>query len=71
MAVLRWLGRAGANATALLDWKIDAATERLVTSWPSHVDAARARGMGLLPDTSFEDIVRSYMAGNPDAVQLK
>lgn len=61
---------AGTQATALLDWKLDAATERLVGSWPSNVDAARARGLGLLPDTSFEDIVRGYIAGNPGAVNL-
>jgi nucleoside-diphosphate-sugar epimerase len=62
---------AGAQATALLDWKLDPATERLVGSWPSNVDAARARSIGLQPDTSFEDIVRGYIAGNPDAVTLK
>lgn len=62
---------AGPQATALLDWKIDPAIERLVSSWPSKVDAARARALGLQADTSFEDIVRGYIAGNPAAVSLK
>ena len=61
---------AGPQATALLDWQIDPPTQKLVGSWPSQVDAARARAMGLQPDTSFEDIVRGYMAGNPGAVTL-
>ena len=29
----------------------------------------RAAGLGLLPDTSFEDIIREYIRENTDAVK--
>ena len=29
----------------------------------------RAAGLGLLPDTSFEDIIREYIRENTDAIQ--
>jgi hypothetical protein len=61
---------AGAAGTDLLDWQPDPAVERLVRSWPGRVDAARARGLGLLPDTDFEAIVRQYIAENPAAIYL-
>ena len=61
---------AGAAGTDLLDWQPDPAVERLVRSWPGRIDAARARGLGLLPDTDFEAIVRQYIAENPSAVRL-
>lgn len=61
---------AGKAATDLINWQVDPAIASLVTSWPAHVDAVRARGIGLLPDTDFEAIVRDYMRENPDAVKL-
>lgn len=61
---------AGKAATLLLDWVPDAGVARLVGSWPGQVDAARARGMGLQADASFEAIVRQYVAENPQAVKL-
>jgi hypothetical protein len=30
----------------------------------------RAGGLGLLPEESFEDIIREYIRGNPYAVKL-
>ena len=60
----------GTAGTDLLDWQPDPAVERLVRSWPGQVDAARARSLGLHPDTSFEAIVRQYIAENPAAVRL-
>jgi nucleoside-diphosphate-sugar epimerase len=62
---------AGRATCELIDWTPDANIQRIVKTWPSHVDAARARGLGLLPDTSFETIVRDYVRENPDAVRVK
>lgn len=50
----------GPAAARLIDWAPDPAVSRIVTSWPSKIDAARARGLGLKPDTSFDDIVAAY-----------
>jgi D-erythronate 2-dehydrogenase len=61
---------AGADATGLLDWTPDPAIERLVSTWPGDVQSTRARGLGLLPDTDFESIVRQYVRENPQAIQL-
>ena len=52
-------GQAAAN---LIDWTPDPAISSIVTSWPSKIDAARAKALGLLPDTSFETIVAAYLA---------
>ncbi len=59
---------AGSAAAQRIDWSHDAAIAQIVTNWPSRINAARARGLGLLPDASFDDIVRQYMLENPDAV---
>jgi D-erythronate 2-dehydrogenase len=52
---------AGKAAADLIDWVPNAATANIVTSWPSRIDAARARALGLLPDPDFESIVAAYM----------
>lgn len=52
----------GKQAAALIDWTPEPAIARMVTSWPSAIDAARARGLGLYPDTDFERIVAAYQA---------
>jgi nucleoside-diphosphate-sugar epimerase len=61
---------AGRQATALLDWQPDPATERLVRSWPGDVAWDRARGLGLANDAGFEALIREYIAENPQAVRL-
>jgi nucleoside-diphosphate-sugar epimerase len=61
---------AGKAATGLIDWAVDPAIARIVTSWPARIDAVRARGLGLLPDSDFETIIRDYVRENPDAVKL-
>lgn len=61
---------AGAEATQLIDWQPDAAISRIITSWPSRIHAARAEGLGLKADASFEAILRDYVAENPAAVTL-
>ncbi len=56
---------AGQNVADLIDWTLDPAIARLVTSWPANVDAARARGLGLLPDSDFDRIIAVYLSENP------
>ena len=51
----------GKAAADLIDWTPDPVIANIVTSWPAVIDAARARGMGLLPDTDFESIVAEYL----------
>ncbi len=61
---------AGPAATALIDWTPDPLISRIVGSWPARIDAARARALGLLPEHSFDDIIREYIRENPYAVKL-
>ena len=60
---------AGPQAAALIDWTPDAAIHNIVKTWPARINAARARSLGLLPETSFDDIVRAYVRENTDALQ--
>ena len=60
---------AGPQAAALIDWTPDPAIHNIVKTWPARINAMRARGLGLLPETSFEDIVRAYVRENTDALQ--
>lgn len=60
---------AGPAVAALIDWTPDAAIHNIVKTWPARINAKRAAGMGLLPDTSFEDIIREYIRENTDAIQ--
>jgi nucleoside-diphosphate-sugar epimerase len=61
---------AGKEAAALLDWSPDPAIDKLVRSWPGDVVGDRARALGLQADSSFEAVVREYIAENPQAVRL-
>jgi len=61
---------AGRTAISLLDWVPDEAVLRLVRSWPGNMHASRARALGLLPDDSFEQVIRQYARDNPQAVVL-
>lgn len=56
---------AGKKVASLIDWAPDAAISKIVTSWPAHIDAARAGRLGLLPDTDFEAIIAEYLSENP------
>ena len=60
---------AGPEVAALIDWAPDAVIANIVTSWPAHIDAARAARLGLLPEQSFDDIIRAYVSENPYAVK--
>ncbi len=61
---------AGRDASALIDWEPDERIAAIVTSWPSRIDAARARALGLRADASFDAILRDYVRENPQAVTL-
>jgi D-erythronate 2-dehydrogenase len=60
---------AGKTVAALIDWTPDATIRKIVATWPARIHAKRAAGLGLLPETSFDDIVREYMRENPDALK--
>lgn len=65
------LGRvAGPAALALLDWQIDARITSIVGGWPSVLDAARARQLGLVPDASVDALVAQYVRAHGDAIRL-
>ena len=61
---------AGPQATALIDWTPDANIRKIVKTWPARINAVRAQGLGLLPEASFEAIIRQYVDENPDAIKL-
>ena len=61
---------AGPAATALIDWTPDPVIRKIVKTWPARINAVRAKGLGLLPETSFEAIIREYVRENPGAVKL-
>ncbi|SDX82563.1 Nucleoside-diphosphate-sugar epimerase [Variovorax sp. YR634] len=61
---------AGKAATALLDRTPDPTIQRIVKTWPGHIDTVRARALGLTSDENFEAVIREYVRENPDAVKL-
>ncbi len=61
---------AGKAAADLVEWTPDANIRKIVATWPTRINAQRAKGLGLLPVASFDDIVREYIRENPAAVQL-
>jgi D-erythronate 2-dehydrogenase len=56
---------AGKDAADLIDWVYDPVIARIVGNWPADIDAARARSLGLLPDSDFESIIAAYLSENP------
>ncbi len=60
----------GDKVHALLDWKIDPAIERIVSGWPTRMGAPRALGLGMKPNASFDEIVRSHIAENHPAIKV-
>ena len=65
------LGRvAGPAALDLLDWRPDGRLAAIVGAWPSRLDAARARGLGLLPDASVDALVAQYVNEHRAAITL-
>ncbi|MES2398580.1 MAG: D-erythronate dehydrogenase [Pseudomonadota bacterium] len=56
---------AGKQCADLIDWVPDASVERIITSWPSRINATRARALGLMPDLDFKSIIQAYLSENP------
>jgi nucleoside-diphosphate-sugar epimerase len=52
---------AGAEAAKLIRWQPNAEIQRIIDSWPVHVEAARAKALGFKTDRNFEDIVRAHI----------
>ena len=48
---------AGQSCADLIDWTPDAATTRIVSSWPANIHAARAQKLGLLPDADIDSLI--------------
>jgi nucleoside-diphosphate-sugar epimerase len=59
---------AGKDVAERIDWTPDPVIQKIVSTWPGKIDAARARGLGLLPDTDFDAVIRDYILENPHAV---
>jgi D-erythronate 2-dehydrogenase len=53
---------AGPKVRARVTPQRDERIAGIVANWPKGATAARARGLGLLPETSFDDIIRQYIA---------
>ncbi|HEY1573118.1 MAG TPA: D-erythronate dehydrogenase [Pseudonocardiaceae bacterium] len=51
----------GERRSALIEWRDDPAVGAIVGSWPARFTTARAAGLGLDPDPSFDSVVQGYM----------
>jgi nucleoside-diphosphate-sugar epimerase len=51
----------GAALTELIEWIPDAQVQRIVESWPTRVEATRAKALGFQADSDFDAIVRAYI----------
>ena len=60
---------AGPAVAALIDWTPDPVIHNIVKTWPARIHAERARSLGLLPETSFEEIIKEYVRENTDAIK--
>jgi len=57
------LRRVAGDAVAdRVTWRLDPTIDRLVSSWPQAFSADRGKALGMTADTSFDDMVRAYMA---------
>jgi len=52
----------------LIDWVPDPAIHNIVKTWPARIHAQRAQNLGLLPEASFDDIIRAYVQENPQSI---
>ena len=52
---------AGYPASELIDWTDDPVIGAMVRGWPARVEARRAAALSLLPEESFDAIVRQYL----------
>lgn len=59
---------AGPGVSDLIEWTEDPVIAPMVATWPANIETPRARGLGLEPDESFDDIVRAYISDNKIAI---
>lgn len=59
IAALRRFG--GDKAVALIRRERDPAIDKIVAGWPRDFDAERARSLGFVAETSFDEIVRTHV----------
>lgn len=52
---------AGPEVVKLIHWEPDATIQRIVESWPSRVEAPRARALGFTADDDFDAIIRAHI----------
>jgi len=62
---------AGPAVRARVRFERDARIAGIVANWPQGATAARAAGLGLLPEANFEDIIRQYIADNAGTAALQ
>jgi D-erythronate 2-dehydrogenase len=53
---------AGEKAVALIERKPDDLVAKIVSGWPERFDARRARELGFVAETSFDEIIRTHIA---------
>ena len=58
---------AGKAVRARVRFERDERIAGIVANWPKGATATRAAGLGLLPETNFEDIIRQYIADTSQA----
>jgi hypothetical protein len=52
---------AGDEVAGRVSWEPDVLTRRVITSWPTAFANDKARGIGLVPDASIEEIIGNYV----------
>jgi len=62
---------AGPAVRARVRFERDERIAGIVANWPKGATAARAAGLGLRPEASFEDIIRQYIADQAGTPALK
>ncbi len=52
---------AGPEPAARITWNADPVIERIVRGWRNRIAAEKARGLGFIVDSSFENSVRWFL----------
>jgi len=53
---------AGKDVASRITWRREERIDRIVSTWPSNFDCAKGKGLGMQADTSFDDVIRAYIA---------
>ena len=60
---------AGDEVVKRIEWRTEPRIEKIVSSWPGRWDTARAEQLGLQGESSFADVIRSYI--EDEHIQLR